>query len=152
MHIILFVCIFRYIVHGMSCCCNLSCCVRVAALMKCCVREGVRERFSHLSESRDSLHCVTIDREWSSYDTMLVHAFHSLQGTVPVQSIFWGRSTATPYVSKNLNDCANLSVPLYDSFLPHAASLTSRFACQPRFSFLVRMLHPARRPGHWTSL
>ena len=77
---------------------------------------------------------------------MPVHVVRSLQTTVPAQSIFGGHSTATPYISNALNDCASLSTSLYDSFLPHATSLMSRFACQPHFSSLVRMPYPAQCP------
>ena len=60
-----------------------------------CAR-GCERRLSHLSGSRDSVHFLSIDAEWSLDDAMLVHAFRFLQETVPAQSIFWGSSTVTP--------------------------------------------------------
>ena len=41
----------------------------------------------HLSGSRDCVHCLSIDEEWSLHDAMLVHAFCFLQETVHAQRI-----------------------------------------------------------------
>ena len=37
MYIILFMCMFIYLIHEMSHCCNVSCCVHVDVLTKCCM-------------------------------------------------------------------------------------------------------------------
>ena len=42
----------------------------------------------HLSGSRDCVHCLSIDEEWSLHDAMLVDAFCFLQETVHAQSTF----------------------------------------------------------------
>ena len=133
----------------MSCGCNAACCVRVVALTKCCAC-GCERQLSRLSGSRNSVHFVIIDREWSLHDAMLVHAFHSLQKPVPARSILTvllsGSTTANPprplspeRLRESFCNAAQLTSP------PLRASCCLDFVLSP--GYLVRMVHPARHPG-----
>ena len=102
----------------------------------------------HLSGSRDCVHCLSIDEEWSLHDAMLVHAFCFLQETVHAQRKAFGkaqrqlsRSPVTP------NNCTSSSASFYDSLPTHAASCHLDFARWLCLRYLVCMSHRARGPG-----
>ena len=112
-----------------------------------CAR-GCESRLRHLSGSRDSVHFLSIDEEWSLHDAMLVHAFRFLKESVHAQRTFWEGSTATPYASYVLNDFVRRLVSLYDSLPHHAASCHLGFARWLCLRYLVGMPYQARGPGH----
>ena len=112
-----------------------------------CTR-GCERRLSHLSGSRDSVHFLRIDAEWSLDDAMLVHAFRFLQKIVHAQRTFQEGSTAAPFVSGDLNDFVTPLALLYHSLLHHAASCHLDFARWLCLRYLVCMPHRARGPGH----
>ena len=88
MCIILFMYMFRYIIHEMLVllrCRMLRACGYIDKVL--CAQRCER-LLSHLSGSRDSVHCLSIDEEWSLHDAMLVHAFRFLQETVHAQRTF----------------------------------------------------------------
>ena len=72
-----------------------------AVLLRCCI---LRERaytdnvlcaqrcgglLRHLSGSRNCVHYLSIDEEWSLHDAMLLHAFCFLQGTRACAEVFF---------------------------------------------------------------
>ena len=109
-----------------------------------CAR-GCERRLSHLSGSRDSVHFLSIDVEWSLDDAMLVHAFRFLQETVHAQRKAFGK--ASLYVSSDPNNCASSSASFYHSLSTHAASCHLDFARWLCLRYLVCMSHRARGPG-----
>ena len=128
------------------CCRMLRACRYIDEVL--CTR-GCERRLSHLSGSRDSVHFLRIDAEWSLDDAMLVHAFCFLQETVHVQRKAVGkaqrqlsRSPVTP------NNCTSSSASFYDSLPTHAASCHLDFARWLCLRYLVCVPHRARGSGH----
>ena len=92
MCIIVFMYLFGYIIHEMLCCCVVACMLRACRYIDevLCTR-GCERRLSHLSGSRDSVHFLRIDAEWSLDDAMLVQVANREHHTAAIEACVDGR-------------------------------------------------------------
>ena len=111
-----------------------------------CTR-GCERRLSHLSGSRDSVHFLRIDAEWSLDDAMLVHAFCFLQETVHAQRKAFGkaqrqlsRSPVTPTTAQVLRHRFTIRFPP----MPHHVILISHVGCVSGTSSACLIEHVAQ--------
>ena len=114
-----------------------------------CTR-GCERRLSHLSGSRDSVHFLRIDAEWSLDDAMLVHAFCFLQETVHAQRKAFGkaqrqlsRSPVTPTTAQVLRHRFTIRFPP----MPHHVILISHVGCVSGTSSACLIEHVAQDTG-----
>ena len=114
-----------------------------------CAR-GCERRLSHLSGSRDSVHFLSIDAEWSLDDAMLVHAFRFLQETVHAQRKAFGkaqRQVSTSPVTQTTVQVLRHRFTTRFPPIPHHVILTSHVGCVSGTSSACLIEHVAQDTG-----